>query len=262
MAESTSLFRRRYHRPMTAPSILITTHGPRQEALEEPTWKRFGRYADAIRRAGGEPVMIDPQAAPAERAAAFAAMDGLLLPGGADLDPARFGQAPHPKTVIEPGRDELEAEAWSVARERGLPILGVCRGMQAINVFAGGSLVQHVEGHDTPTWPSPDARPHPLRVIGSSRLAAMLGMGVDDESLIEVNSYHHQAIRPDQLAAGLAVSGTTEDGELVEAFEAADADQWLFGLQNHPERPEFTPPAFERLWQAFVAAAAGQVRST
>ena len=95
-----------------------------------------------------------------------------------------------------------------------------------------------------------------MRVIGSSRLADMLGMGGDGDSLIEVNSYHHQAIRPMEMGAGLAVSGTTDDGAYAEALEAADPDEWLFGVQNHPERPEFTPPAFERLWRAFVAAAA------
>lgn len=237
------------------PRILLTTHGPDQEALEEQTWKKFSLYLDAIQRAGGEAALIDPRADADERAAAFAAMDGLLLPGGADLDPVRYGESPHPTTAIEAGRDELEAEAWQAARQRGLPILGVCRGMQAINVFSGGSLLQHVDGHDTPVWPSPEARPHPMRLRATSRLAVILGLATDAEPRIEVNSYHHQAIRPDQLGDGLAVSGTTDDGSLVEAFEAADGDDWLFGVQSHPERPEFTPPAFERLWQAFVSAA-------
>jgi putative glutamine amidotransferase len=73
-----------------------------------------------------------------------------------------------------------------------------------------------------------------------------------------VNSYHHQALRPDQLGTGLRVSGTTTDGGLVEAFEASDPARWIFGVQNHPERREFTPPAFRRLWAAFVAAAAAR----
>jgi putative glutamine amidotransferase len=239
------------------PRVLITVHGPAQEALEQPTWQKFRRYADAVRGAGGDPLLIDPLAGAAERDAEFARMDALLLPGGADLDPARYGQAPHPLTQVEPGRDELEAAAFHAAREHGVPVLGVCRGMQAINVFSGGSLLQHVEGHDTPTWPSPEARPHPLRLVAGSRLARILDL-VDGEEMVEVNSYHHQALRPDQLGAGLSVSGTTEDGELVEAFEASDPDAWIFGVQNHPERPEFTPPAFRRLWQSFVAAAAGR----
>ena len=238
------------------PRVLVTTHGPEQAAREEPTWKTFGRYVDAVRRAGGHPVLIDPHAGAADRARAFAEMDGLLLPGGADLDPARYGQAPHPATEVEPGRDELEADAWQAARERGLPVLGVCRGMQAINVFSGGVLVQHVDGHDSPLHPSPDAHAHPMRLRATSRLASILGLDYGPDPTIEVNTYHHQAIRPDQLGDGLEVAGTTVDGAQVEAFEAADSDAWVFGVQSHPERAEFTPPEFARLWQAFVAAAA------
>ena len=180
--------------------------GLRRRPCEEPTWQTFRRYADAVRGAGGDPVLISPEADASERARAFAAMDGLLLPGGADLDPRRYGEEPLPTTQVESGRDELEADAWQAARDRGLPVLGVCRGMQAINVFSGGSLVQHVDGHDSPPFPSPEARPHPMRIIGTSRLAGILGMA--DREVIEVNSYHHQVVRPDQLGDGLAVSAT------------------------------------------------------
>lgn len=237
------------------PRILVTTHGPEQAAREDPTWKTFGRYVEAVQRAGGEAVLIDPRATEAERARAFAEMDGLLLPGGADLDPARYGEVPHPATLTEAGRDELEAIAWQAARHRGLPVLGVCRGMQAINVFTGGSLVQDVDGHDSPLYPLPDAHPHPMRVLARSRLASILGLGGAGDAEIEVNTYHHQAIRPDQLGDGLAIAGTTVDEAYVEAVETADPDAWVFGVQNHPERVEFTPPEFARLWQAFVEAA-------
>jgi putative glutamine amidotransferase len=236
------------------PSILVTTHGPAQAALEEPTWRTFRRYLDAVRRAGGDPVLLSPEADASERARAFAAMDGLLMPGGADLDPRRYGEEPLATTQVESGRDELEADAWRAARDRRLPVLGVCRGMQAINVFSGGSLVQHVDGHDSPPFPSPEARPHPVQIVGTSRLADILGM--PDREIIEVNSYHHQVVRPDQLGDGLAVSATADDGSQVEAIEASAPDTWVFGVQNHPERAEFTPPEFARLWRAFVEAAA------
>ena len=114
--------------------------------------------------------------------------------------------------------------------------------------------MQHLDGHDSPPFPSPEARPHPLQIVGTSRLADILGMA--DRNVTEVNSYHHQAVRPDQLGDGLAVSATAEDGDQVEALEASEPDTWVFGVQNHPERPEFTPPEFDRLWRAFVAAAA------
>src|SRR5262245_56119089 len=158
------------------PRILVTTHGPEQAAREEPTWQTFARYVAAVERAGGEAVLIDPHATADQRATAFDEMDGLLLPGGADLDPALYGEAPHPTTATEAGRDALEAEAWTAARDRRLPVLGVCRGMQAINVFSGGSLLQHVEDHDSPLFPDRESHAHPMRIVGASRLAAILGL--------------------------------------------------------------------------------------
>ena len=235
------------------PRIVVTLHGPEQAALEEPTWATFDGYLDAVRRAGGEPIPLDPTSSTDERRDAFARMDGLLLPGGADLDPALYGEPPHPAVAVEAVRDDLELEAWSAARRRGLPILGVCRGFQAINVFSGGRLVQHVEGHDSPT-DAPQA--HPLHLDPASRLAGILGE-TDPLLRAEVNSYHHQAVRPADLAPGLVGCGTAphHEGDLVEALEAADQADWLFGVQCHPERPEFIGPEFDRLWRAFVDAA-------
>ncbi|MDP9468695.1 MAG: gamma-glutamyl-gamma-aminobutyrate hydrolase family protein [Chloroflexota bacterium] len=239
------------------PRIVVTLHGPEQAALEEPTWATFDGYLDAVRRAGGEPIALDPTTDAEDRRAAFATMDGLLLPGGADLDPTLYGEDPHPAVAVEGARDDLELEAWTAARGRGVPIFGVCRGFQAINVFSGGRLVQHLEGHDSPT-DAPQA--HPLHLDPASRLAGILGE-TDPLLRAEVNSYHHQAVRPADLAPGLVACGTAphHDGELVEALEAADSDDWLIGVQFHPERPEFIGPEFDRLWTAFVDAA--RVRS-
>jgi gamma-glutamyl-gamma-aminobutyrate hydrolase PuuD len=239
------------------PRIVVTLHGPEQAALEEPTWASFDTYLDAVRRAGGDPLPLDPTSTRDQREAALSTMDGLLLPGGADLDPALYGEEPHPSVAVEGARDDLELAAWSAARQRGVPIFGVCRGFQAINVFSGGGLVQHVVGHDSPT-DAPEA--HALHLDPTSRLAAILG---ETAPLLgtEVNSYHHQAVRPADLAPGLVASATAphEDGNLVEALEAADGDDWLVGVQFHPERPEFIGPEFDRLWRAFVDAA--RVRS-
>lgn len=234
------------------PRIVVTLHGPEQAAREEPTWASFDTYLDAVRRAGGDPIALDPTASDEERETLLATMDGLLLPGGADLDPALYGEDPHPAVAVEEARDDLELAAWSAARERGVPIFGVCRGFQAINVFSGGKLVQHLEGHDSPTS-TPHA--HPLHLDPGSRLAAILGES-DPLLSTEVNSYHHQAVRPDDLAAGLIASAVAphDDGELVEALEAEDQEDWLVGVQFHPERPEFIGPEFDRLWRAFVDA--------
>lgn len=235
------------------PRIVVTLHGPEQAAREEPTWASFDTYLDAVRRAGGEPVPLDPTASETERREALATMDGLLMPGGADLDPGLYGEEPHPAVAVEAARDDLELAAWSAARELGVPVLGVCRGFQAINVFSGGGLVQHLEGHDFPTE-APQA--HGLQLDPASRLATILGE-TDPLLSTEVNSYHHQAIRPADLAPGLVASAVAphEDGELVEALEAGDGDDWLIGVQFHPERPEFIGPEFDRLWRAFVDAA-------
>ena len=239
------------------PRIVVTMHGPEQAAREEPTWASFDNYLDAVRHAGGDPVPVDPTASDMERETALATMDGLLLPGGADLDPALYGEQPHPAVAVEGARDDLELAAWNAARERGIPIFGVCRGFQAINVFSGGTLVQHLEGHDSLTS-APAA--HPLHLDPGSRLAAILG---ETQPLrrTEVNSYHHQAVRPADLAPGLVASAVAphDEGELVEALEADDPQDWLVGVQFHPERPEFIGPEFDRLWRAFVDAA--RVRS-
>src|SRR4029453_1264435 len=99
---------------------------------------------------------------------------------------------------VEPERDALEAAAWSAARARRVPVLGICRGLQAINVFAGGSVLQDVAGHAGPAWGSGPAATHPIRLVTGTRLASVLDAG--DE--IEVNAYHHQGVRAADLAPG------------------------------------------------------------
>jgi putative glutamine amidotransferase len=244
------------------PRIVVTVQSPERAKDEEVAWRKNDRYFEGVRRAGGEPIPLDETSSAEERERAFAEMNGLLLSGGADLDPALYGEAPHPATAVEPGRDALELEAWRAARERNLPVLGICRGFQAINVFSGGSLLQEVEGHTSPAYPAPEAHSHGLRLDPSCRLALILG-GAEPATELEVNTYHHQAVRRSDLAAGLRAAGTSPhaDGEVVEALEAADPDQWIVGLQSHPERTEFTPPVFERLWRAFVAAATSSARA-
>ena len=181
-------------------------------------------------------------------------MTGLLLSGGADVHPARYGQEIDGSLDIEPERDRLEAEAFATAVRRGVPILGICRGLQAINIFSGGGLLQDVPGHIGASYGHGPAATHPLRVTGGTRLAGWLG----DPEALEVNSYHHQGIRADDLAPGLVASAwaDSEAGPLVEGLESGDGDRFLAGIQCHPERTESTPAAFERLFAAFVDAAA------
>lgn len=216
-------------------------------------------YVEALERAGAIAVPLDERASKAERTTAFATMDGLLLSGGADIDPARYGEAPAGAREAEPGRDALEDEAFRAASDSGVPILGVCRGLQAINVFAGGSLVQHLDGHESAAYPSPAVTRHRLDLTDGSRLAGILG----DASDLEVNSYHHQAITAERLAPGLRISAFADHdgvGDLVEGVESTDPDRWLIGVQCHPERTKSSPPVFERLWADFVAACSERSR--
>ena len=215
-------------------------------------------YAASMARQGASPIVLDATASNADREAAFAAMDGLLLTGGADLDPARYGHPSRGSTGLEPDRDALEAEAWAAAQDRGLPVFGICRGFQAINVLAGGRLLQDVDGHAGPGWGHGPAATHPLRVAPGTRLARILFPTNARGGVVQVNSYHHQAVRAVDLAPGLVASAwaSSPAGDLVEGLEAADG-RFVIGVQCHPERTESMPPAFERLFAVFVDAARG-----
>lgn len=240
------------------PRIVVTVAAAARQGEPEIAARKNRLYADAVARQGASPIVVDATTPAADRAAALAAMDGLLLSGGADLEPARYGRPNQGSTGVEPDRDALEAEAWASAQARGLPVLGVCRGFQAINVLSGGTLLQHVDGHAGPGWGHGPAATHPLRVAPGTRLARVLFPTNARGGVLQVNSYHHQAVRAADLAPGLLANAWAGSpaGDLVEGLEAADG-RFLIGVQCHPERTESTPPAFERLFAVFVDAARG-----
>ncbi|MCG7529330.1 gamma-glutamyl-gamma-aminobutyrate hydrolase family protein [Streptomyces sp. OfavH-34-F] len=174
-------------------------------------------------------------------------IDGLLIPGGPDIDPALYGQEPHPGTrAMTPDADRVELGLIRAVLDADLPVLGICRGMQLLNVLHGGTLHQHlpeVTGHDghRPDEPSFTLGPHPLRLEPDSRIA-----GVLDEAAPMTACHHHQAV--DRLGDGLVATGRAEDGT-VEAIEVKDRSfavgvQWEAG---------FTPD--QRLHHALVHAA-------
>lgn len=242
----------------STPRVLLTVAAPARSSNPEIAERKNRLYADAVRRHGGEPIALDTTATDAERRAAFASMDGLLLSGGADIDPARYGRPSDGSVATEPERDELEAAAWSAADARGLPVLGVCRGFQALNVFLGGRLVQDVRGHIGKSFGQGAAMTHPLRVVAGTRLARILFPTNVGGGRIEVNSYHHQAVRTADLAPALVANAfaTSGAGELVEGAETRGG-RFVIGIQCHPERQDSTPPAFERLFRVFVDACRG-----
>lgn len=227
---------------------------------EEPdvAERKNALYAAAVVRQGGQPVVLDATSTREEREGAFATMDGLLLSGGADLDPLRYGRPRQGATAVEPDRDALEGEAWAASQARGVPVLGICRGFQAINVLSGGTLLQHVDGHAGPSWGTGPAKTHPLRLAPGTRLARILFPTNSRGGVVPVNTYHHQAVRAADLAPGLVANAWASSpvGDLVEGLEAADG-RFIVAVQCHPERTESTPAAFERLFAVFVDAARG-----
>ncbi len=210
-------------------------------------WQRD--YWFSILLAGGEPVRLTPDAV-GDFEAALAGLDGLLLTGGGDIDPAQYGQvmAGTDPASIYPERDRLELGLTRAAFARGLPTLGVCRGIQVMNVALGGSLIQHHDNHtgDANTFNQP--RPHPVQIAPGTLLDRTLACG----PLLHTNSYHHQALSSAGLAPGLIASAHALDG-IIEAIESPD-HPWFLGVQWHPERQYELGPEHGRLFQALVAA--------
>jgi gamma-glutamyl-gamma-aminobutyrate hydrolase PuuD len=246
---------------MNQPRIVVTLAVAARQAEPDIAARKNELYLDGIRRHGGEPIALDATTDEATRREALATMDGLLLSGGADVEPARYGQPNRGSVDIEPDRDQLEADGWSAAGTKGVPVLGICRGFQAINVFSGGGLLQDVAGHAGPAWGHGPARSHALRLVPGTRLARILSPARVIGST-EVNTYHHQGVRGSDLAPGLVASAWAKSpaGDLVEAFEAGDG-RFVFGVQCHPERQESTPAEFERLFAVFVDACRGPAGS-
>ena len=223
-------------------------------------------YADGIRRHGGNPVLLSAATPQAERDRLLGAMAGLLLTGGADMDPVLYHEPAVGAVDVDPDRDELERAAWAEAERRSVPVFGICRGLQAINVFSGGRLLQDVPSHTGTPYGAGPAKTHDLEIDPNSRLARALASSApeglattdEDDDTIEltVNTYHHQAVDHAGLAPGLRAVGwaASERGRLVEALESCD-DRWLVAVQCHPERTESTPDQFEGVWEAFIHAA-------
>ena len=210
-------------------------------------------YVAALRKAGADIRSIDALDPTVD---AMAGVDGVLLTGGQDVDPVLYDEERHPTTQdAEPGRDELEIALAKRALESNVPLFAICRGLQVLNVAAGGSLVQDIPSEVGQMVPHDireprDAEAHPVRVVPGTRLAEALGSEIDEHGETRVNSRHHQAI--DKVAPGLEVSAVAPDG-LPEAIERADRD-FCIGVQWHPENFHASG-RFSGLFERFVESA-------
>lgn len=215
-------------------------------------------YVRSVLAAGGVPLIVSPLLGPAYAMRALDGVDGLVLSGGEDIDPALYGAEPSPH-LYPPSRerDLAELALFAVARQRELPILGICRGIQLVNVGLGGTLCQDLPSERPGPVPhdpggSRDARSHEIRLLEGSRTAGALG-----RTVLSVNSFHHQAV--DKLAAGLIPCGWSADG-LIEAAESPSDAPWLVAVQWHPEEMHREGTAPERgLFRALVEAASRSV---
>jgi gamma-glutamyl-gamma-aminobutyrate hydrolase PuuD len=198
-------------------------------------------YAEAVAEAGGEPVLLPTGAVSTD---IVARLDGLVLAGGADVEPQRYGQAPGPRTtVLRPDRDAAELTLLRAALERHLPTLAVCRGMQLLNVALGGNLVQHLPDVPNTGCHDPGAGSYARREVRTapgSELGRLLGPSAT------ADCHHHQAL--DRIAPELTPTAWSEDG-VVEGVEAA-GHGFCLGVQWHPEAGED-----RRLFMALVATA-------
>jgi putative glutamine amidotransferase len=229
---------------------------PSSDADERVVFALKATYAERVLQCGGLPFLVLSSLDDERLRAAYARLDGVLMPGGVDVDPALYGAAPHPKLGhLDPALDHVDTLLVRWAVEDGKPLLGICRGIQAINVACGGTLYQDIGSE------LPNALPHPTRSPNRYRLSHDVQLSADSRvaramgaTKLRVNSTHHQAIRdvaPDWRAVGHARDG------VVEAIERETSDgAFALAVQWHPEELwQLDDVPTQRLFQSFLDAA-------
>jgi putative glutamine amidotransferase len=235
---------------VTAPLVAIPTYhlGPGKVGNWQGAYALPEPYVAALVEAGARVALLPP-AQPQGAEELLARFDGLLLAGGGDIEPARYGAGDHPTQYgLDPDRDRLELELAGAAVAAGLPTLGICRGVQLLNVAFGGTLVQHLEDGDGLLEHRNEATQamHPVRVEQGTLLARALGQ-LEADCL----SHHHQGL--DRIGDGFRPVAWSPDG-LVEGIEREQG--WAVGVLWHPESTAAVDPVQRRLVRAFVEAAA------
>jgi putative glutamine amidotransferase len=240
------------------PAPLIAIVAARLAAGRVHGWKRGAfaapeAYIAAVRRAGGRALIIPPGDDTPEDEL-LAPFDGILLMGGGDIDPERYGAGPHPTLYgIDRDRDAIELRVARWAIEHQVPTLAICRGHQVVNVALGGTLHQHLpEMADLIPHGAPvrdESVNHDISLTAGTRVAKACGADV-----VRGTSHHHQAV--DRLGEGLVAVGWSADG-VIEAVEPESSDGWLIAVQWHPEDTAASDPAQQGLFDALVSSAAG-----
>lgn len=224
------------------PSIGITTHGRNERGRFDVNAK----YVEAVRRAGGYPVLLPPGAREPGECLEF--LDGIVMTGGSDVDPARYGGRAHPEVYgVDPERDASEIELLEAILEQKTPALCICRGLQILNVALGGSLIEHLpdEVGESVLHRHGDAyQTHDVEVAANSRLARIVGTG-----RLSTPSWHHQAVRA--LGRGLTAVAEAPDG-VIEALEH-DEHEELIAVQWHPEHTAASDSRQQALFDWLVA---------
>ena len=206
-------------------------------------------YIDEIVDSGGIPYIIPISPDPERNIEFIESIDGLILSGGVDIDPKYYGEENTGKSVeISPIMDESEAVLVRLAMEADIPILGICRGMQSLNVFCGGTLIQDIPSEygesvihrlDNPN----DAAFHNITIEKASPLSDAIGFGVH-----HINSYHHQAIK--ELAPGFCTAAVADDGIIESIY--CENKKYVLGVQWHPERDYHAVPDSKKILDKFI----------
>jgi len=208
-------------------------------------------YVTALERAGLIPLIVPPLSSADAAASVLDSVAGLVLTGGEDVDPARYGEKRHEKVVsVNAARDATEAALVEEARARGTPVLAICRGIQILNVALGGSLVQDIPTQCETTIDHDDegartSRSHEVSIEPGSLIARAVGT-----EHCTVNSFHHQSVK--RVADGMRVTARSPDG-IIEGIESTDEDWWAMGVQWHPEEMTESAEPWDRgLFKAFA----------
>ena len=215
------------------------------------------RYVEALAPFDTEAVVVTPHNVVSERDT-IARMDGLLLTGGADVHPSRYGEAPDPNAglLLNEARDAVDFPLLDAALARDLPVVGICRGLQVLNVACGGSLLQHVDGHRAEGERAPFGPvQHRIWVSPGSKLAVIIGAG----GQVRVNSVHHQGLTEAQRAPSLMSTAYSVEDGLVEGLESP-RHRFVVAVQCHPERADEVPRQFQNLFGALAHQAGTRER--